>query len=182
MTDDLHTILNGISNGPKVNAIHCLIRFVEMNLVMFNVALSQYDQVVAHDTRTNALKSSMSFFSLITRHCWFLSTDIILLLTKVDLFRERIRRVPLTTCFPNFQGDPHSYDEGCEYIARQFNMNNRSGTKSAKAGNSTTRMSPYYHFICGIERYSVQYAFEEVHALITAKNLNTNSRFGMTML
>ena len=47
---------------------------------------------------------SMKLFDSICNNKWFLNTSIILFLNKKDLFEEKIRRSPLTLCFPEYTG------------------------------------------------------------------------------
>lgn len=47
---------------------------------------------------------SMQLFSSICNSSWFLNTAMILFLNKKDLFAEKIERVNITTCFPEYEG------------------------------------------------------------------------------
>lgn len=47
---------------------------------------------------------SMKLFDSICNNKWFVETSIILFLNKKDLFEEKIRRSPLTICFPEYNG------------------------------------------------------------------------------
>ena len=47
---------------------------------------------------------SMKLFDSICNNKWFVDTSIILFLNKKDLFEEKIRKSPLTICFPEYSG------------------------------------------------------------------------------
>lgn len=47
---------------------------------------------------------SMKLFDSICNNKWFTDTSIILFLNKKDLFEEKIKKSPLTICFPEFTG------------------------------------------------------------------------------
>lgn len=47
---------------------------------------------------------SMKLFDSICNNKWFTDTSIILFLNKKDLFEEKIRKSPLTLCFPEYTG------------------------------------------------------------------------------
>jgi len=47
---------------------------------------------------------SMQLFSSICNSSWFINTAMILFLNKKDLFLEKIQRVNITTCFPDYKG------------------------------------------------------------------------------
>lgn len=50
------------------------------------------------------MMESMKLFDSICNNKWFTDTSIILFLNKKDLFEEKIKKSPLTICFPEFQG------------------------------------------------------------------------------
>ena len=47
----------------------------------------------------------MKLFDSICNNKWFIDTSIILFLNKKDLFEEKIKRSPLTICFPEYTGN-----------------------------------------------------------------------------
>ena len=47
---------------------------------------------------------SMKLFDSICNNEWFVRTSVILFLNKKDLFDEKIRKSPLTLCFPEYSG------------------------------------------------------------------------------
>ena len=52
----------------------------------------------------NRMMESMKLFDSICNNRWFTETSIILFLNKKDLFEEKIKKSPLTTCFPEYTG------------------------------------------------------------------------------
>ena len=50
------------------------------------------------------MMESMKLFDSICNNKWFVDTSIILFLNKKDLFEEKIRKSPLTICFPEYSG------------------------------------------------------------------------------
>lgn len=81
--------------------IHC---FDSVTAVMFCVALSEYDQVLREDATQNRMKESLLLFDEVSNSHWFKNTSFILFLNKTDLFKEKIGRVDLTCCWPNYTG------------------------------------------------------------------------------
>ncbi len=53
----------------------------------------------------NRMHESMKLFDSICNNKWFTDTSIILFLNKKDLFEEKIRRSPLTICYPEYSGE-----------------------------------------------------------------------------
>ena len=81
--------------------IHC---FDCVTAVIFCASLSEYDQVLREDDSQNRMKESILLFDEICNSPWFRDTTFLLFLNKTDLFREKIPRVPLSVCFPDFPG------------------------------------------------------------------------------
>lgn len=52
----------------------------------------------------NRMHESMKLFDSICNNKWFIDTSIILFLNKKDLFGEKIKKSPLTICFPEYTG------------------------------------------------------------------------------
>ncbi|OMO56762.1 Guanine nucleotide binding protein (G-protein), alpha subunit [Corchorus capsularis] len=70
--------------------------FEDVGMVIFSVALSDYDQFSADGT--NKMLLSRKFFESIVTHPTFDQMDFLLILNKYDLFEEKIERVPLSQC------------------------------------------------------------------------------------
>ncbi len=52
----------------------------------------------------NRMHESMKLFDSICNNKWFTDTSIILFLNKKDLFEEKIKKSPLTICYPEYAG------------------------------------------------------------------------------
>jgi len=50
------------------------------------------------------MQESLKLFDSICNNKWFTDTSIILFLNKKDLFEEKIKKSPLTFCFPEYSG------------------------------------------------------------------------------
>ncbi|PSS36437.1 Extra-large guanine nucleotide-binding protein like [Actinidia chinensis var. chinensis] len=101
--------------------------FEDVRLVIFCVALSDYDQYAINGdgALVNKMLLSKKFFENIVTHPTFDQMNFLLILNKFDLFEEKIERVPLTQCdwFNNF----------CPVISRQrsnININNINSNPS----------------------------------------------------
>jgi len=82
--------------------------FQDVTAVIFCVALSEYDLKLYEDDTTNRMHESLKLFKEICNTKWFANTSMILFLNKKDLFGEKIKKVNLSVCFPEYTG-------GCEY-------------------------------------------------------------------
>lgn len=76
--------------------------FICFSIFLFYFA--GYDLVLAEDEEMNRMIESLKLFDSICNSKWFVETSIILFLNKKDLFEEKIKRSPLTICFPEYTG------------------------------------------------------------------------------
>uniref|UniRef100_A0A663MYC8 G protein subunit alpha 14 n=1 Tax=Athene cunicularia TaxID=194338 RepID=A0A663MYC8_ATHCN len=58
--------------------------------IIFLVALSEYDQVLAEYDNENQMEDSKTLFKTIITYPWFLNSSVILFLNKKDLLEEKI--------------------------------------------------------------------------------------------
>lgn len=52
----------------------------------------------------NRMYESLKLFDSICNNKWFTNTSIILFLNKKDIFEEKIKKSPLSICFPEYTG------------------------------------------------------------------------------
>ncbi|KAB0407375.1 hypothetical protein E2I00_016741 [Balaenoptera physalus] len=77
-----------------------------------------------------------------------------------DLLAQKIRRIPLTVCFPEYSGQ-NTYEEAAVYIQRQFeDLNRNKETKEI-----------YSHFTCATDTSNIQFVFDAVTDVIIQNNL-----------
>ncbi|KAG1686112.1 Guanine nucleotide-binding protein G(i) subunit alpha [Nymphon striatum] len=147
----------GGQRSERKKWIHC---FEGVTAIIFCVALSGYDLVLAEDEEVNRMTESMKLFDSICNNKWFVDTSIILFLNKKDLFEEKIQRSPLTICFPEFTGN-NTFEEAAAYIQMKFeNLNKRKDTKEI-----------YTHFTCATDTNNIQFVFDAVTDVIIKNNL-----------
>jgi len=128
--------------------------------IIFCVALSGYDLVLAEDEEMNRMIESMKLFDSICNSKWFVETSIILFLNKKDLFKEKILRSPLSICFPEYKG-PNTFEDAAAYIKQKFEyLNKRREEKEI-----------YAHFTCATDTTNIQFVFEAVTDVFIKSNL-----------
>uniref|UniRef100_A0A0N5A0H5 Guanine nucleotide-binding protein G(I) subunit alpha n=1 Tax=Parastrongyloides trichosuri TaxID=131310 RepID=A0A0N5A0H5_PARTI len=147
----------GGQRSERKKWIHC---FEGVTAIIFCAALSEYDMLLAEED-ANRMVESMRLFDSISNNRWFNDTSIILFLNKKDLFEEKIKRSPLTKCFPEYKG-ANTYEEAAAYIQLQFeNINKR------KDGHKEI----YTHFTCATDTNNVRFVFDAVTDIIMNENL-----------
>jgi guanine nucleotide-binding protein G(i) subunit alpha len=147
----------GGQRSERKKWIHC---FEGVTAIIFCVALSGYDLVLAEDEEMNRMTESMKLFDSICNNKWFVETSIILFLNKKDLFEEKISKSPLTICFPEYTGS-NTYEEAAAYIKMKF--------ESQKKQKTTKEI--YTHFTCATDTNNIQFVFDAVTDVIIKNNL-----------
>ncbi|XP_014219750.1 guanine nucleotide-binding protein G(i) subunit alpha [Copidosoma floridanum] len=149
----------GGQRSERKKWIHC---FEDVTAIIFCVALSEYDLVLAEDEEMNRMIESMKLFDSICNSKWFVDTSIILFLNKKDLFAEKIFKSPLTVCFPEYKGQ-NTFEECTAYIQMKFeDLNKRKEQKQM-----------YTHLTCATDTDNIQFVFDAITDIIIANNLSS---------
>jgi len=147
----------GGQRNERKKWIHC---FENVTAVIFVVGISAYDQVLFEDEQTNRMIEALTLFDEICNSKWFQNTSMILFLNKMDLFQEKIQRVPLTTCFQNYQGKPGDEKTASEFIRDQFVEKNTQPKKKI-----------YAHFTTATNTKNISHVFVAVKDIIISRSL-----------
>jgi GTPase SAR1 family protein len=97
--------------------IHC---FDGVTAILFIAAISAYDQTLYEDANVNRMHESLDVWADIVNNPNFKRTPIILFLNKHDLFLEKIPKVKLNVCFPEYEGKAGDSHAAEEYIRQKF--------------------------------------------------------------
>lgn len=137
--------------------IHC---FSDTKAVVVIVGINEYDQTLAEQSEVNRMHEALKLFSDICNSRWFENTTMILFLNKVDLFAEKIKRVPLQKCFPDYNG-PNTFESTTQFIAQKFIATNKCPNKRI-----------YTHLTCATDTECVNYIFTSVLDTIVSEQIN----------
>ena len=102
--------------------VHC---FENVTSIIYCVALNEYDQVLSEESNKNRTMESLVLFDRIVNSRWFTRTSIIFFLNKVDLFRAKLSRSPLSNYFPDYSGG-NDVNRAAKYFLWRFNQVNRA--------------------------------------------------------
>jgi len=141
----------GGQRSERKKWMHC---FQEVTAVIFCVALSEYDLKLYEDDETNRMHESLKLFREICNSKWFTETSIILFLNKRDLFDDKIKRVDITVCFPEYKGGKN-YDNAVAYIKDKFLAENQNPKKHI-----------YTHVTCATDTDNISVVFNAVKDII----------------
>ncbi|KAJ3016922.1 guanine nucleotide-binding protein subunit alpha [Thoreauomyces humboldtii] len=131
--------------------IHC---FEKVTAVVFLVAISEYDQHLVEDKSVNRIQEALALFDSICNSRWFVKANMILFLNKIDLFKEKIQKVPLSNYFEDYKGGS-DYKSASEYMAKRFRRLNQSPTKDV-----------FVHFTCATDTSAMKFVLDAVNVMI----------------
>jgi len=147
----------GGQRSERKKWINC---FDDVTAVIFCVALSEYDERLVEDIQVNRMQEAVTLFSEIANNPVFKNSAIVLFLNKSDLFRDKIKKVDLNKCFPDYKGG-NDYDKGCKFITEKFLSKNKDPEKMI-----------YPHITCATDTENVRVVFNTVRASILSKAMN----------
>ncbi|KAF9547334.1 GPA1 heterotrimeric G-protein alpha subunit [Agrocybe pediades] len=129
----------GGQRSERKKWIHC---FENVTALVFLVSLSEYDQMLYEDESANRMQEALTLFDSVYNSRWFVKTSIILFLNKIDLFSEKLPRLPLEEYFPDYQGGDN-YDAACDYLLHRFvSLNQSMATKQIHGHYTCTTDTP----------------------------------------
>lgn len=71
------------------------------------------------------MMESLVLFDSVVNSRWFMRTSIILFLNKVDLFKQKLAKSPLSTYFPDYSGG-NDVNRAAKYLLFRFDQVNRA--------------------------------------------------------
>lgn len=120
---NIHMYDVGGQRSERKKWIHC---FDNVTLIIFCVALSEYDQVLLEENNQNRMAESLVLFESVINSQWFARTSVVLFLNKIDVFTEKLPYSPLENYFPDYTGGS-DINKAAKYILWRFNQANRTG-------------------------------------------------------
>jgi GTPase SAR1 family protein len=93
--------------------------FQDVTAVIFVVSLSEFDQTCYEDDITNRMTESLELFSETVNNSHFANSTILLFFNKIDIFREKIKKVELSNWFKDYKGS-NTFEDGIAYISSKY--------------------------------------------------------------
>ncbi|CAH7669927.1 guanine nucleotide binding protein, alpha [Phakopsora pachyrhizi] len=146
----------GGQRSERKKWIHC---FENVNVLIFFVAINEYDQVLYEDESVNRMAEAATLFDSICNSQWFRQTQMILFFNKIDLFKVKLSTSPLSKRFPDYTGD-NSYESAAKFIHRNFLQLCRDPNKDIIT-----------HFTCATDSQQISVVLAGVQESILRKNL-----------
>jgi len=138
--------------------------FEHINLLIFVVAIDQYNQKMFEDKTKNRITDSLELFEAIASNKFFKDKDIVLFLNRSDLFKQKISHVPLSVCdeFLDYKGKEGDWEEAFQEIKKKFLERNTNKARHVKV-----------HLTCTIDTEQVKVIFDTVRLGIIKKVVDT---------
>jgi len=150
----------GGQRSERKKWLHC---FGSVTAVIFLTAINEFDMVLEEDSKTNRLVESLKLWKALTSSQFFKTTPFILFLNKSDLFHDKIKKIPLSEVFEDYEafanglpGNLSEFDKGWKYVAKQY-QNHFSGSIF------------YPHVTCAIDTKNCQKVFDAVRETLMRK-------------
>jgi len=153
----------GGQRSERKKWLHC---FQDVTSVIYCSALSEFDLKLYEDDSTNRMMESLQLFGEVCNNKWFVNTAMILFLNKKDLFAEKIKKVDLNVCFPQYQGGK-DFDKATSYIKERF-----------LAENKNPRKHIYVHVTCATDTDNINVVFNAVKDIILQGIINDSGLSG----
>jgi len=147
----------GGQRSERKKWMHC---FEDVTAVIFCVAMSEYDLKLYEDDSTNRMQESLKLFKEVCQNKWFIDASIILFLNKKDLFEDKLKRVDLSVCFPEYSGGS-DLAKASAYIEEQFRAQNQNAGKQI-----------YPHVTCATDTSNIQHVFDSVKDTVIQNAIN----------
>ncbi|KAH6871286.1 heterotrimeric G protein alpha subunit A [Coprinopsis sp. MPI-PUGE-AT-0042] len=146
----IHMFDVGGQRSERKKWIHC---FESVTSIIFCTALSEYDQVLREEKTQNRMVESLVLFESVINSRWFSRTSIIFFLNKIDVFKNKLPKVPLERYFPEYAGGT-DINKAAKYILWKFMQANRA------------RLSVYPHLTQATDTTNIQLVFTTVKETI----------------
>ncbi|KAJ6233009.1 g protein alpha i subunit [Anaeramoeba flamelloides] len=136
-------------------------QFEECTILLYLVAMNEYNQTLYEKEGINRLHESLNLFKKISNMVFFRHTNCVILFNKMDLFEEKIKKYDLKKCFDDYH-DGNDLDCAKEFIKNKFYQ---------VAKNKNRQI--FIHFMCAIQTENIKVIIRAVQTSIITKLTNT---------
>ncbi|KAJ6231293.1 g protein alpha i subunit [Anaeramoeba flamelloides] len=129
-------------------------QFENVDLLIYIVALSEYDQKLFENLDINRLRESLELFGKISNNNYFENKNCVLFFNKIDLFEDKIKTVDLKQCFPDYNGG-FDFEAGKHFIKQKF---------IEKSENSKRNI--FSHFTCATNTKNIERVIDAINITV----------------
>ena len=117
---------------------------------------------MVEDSKQIRMMESILLFDETVNSRFFRNTPIIIFFNKDDIFREKIQKIDLTCCFPEYKGGKN-YDKAINYIHEQFVNVDKNKSRQI-----------FTHITCATDTKAIKVVIEAVKNIILRQVLFEN--------
>jgi GTPase SAR1 family protein len=136
--------------------IHC---FEGVTAILFVVAVSEFDQLLYEDDKTNRIDEALKVFEETINSQWLRNTPVILFFNKRDVLAEKLKTVKLKNFFKNYV-DENTLERAVKYFKHLFISSNANSDRDI-----------YCYESCAVSEKNVENIFKALSAIVLTKNL-----------
>jgi len=130
--------------------------------IIFFASLSEYDQKLREDESKWRLADTLSLWEEIMKVPELAGKPTILMLNKVDIFKQKVQKKGIDCFFPEYKGPAGDWEAAADYIKKQY-LNRLGGSKE--------QINVLVHFICAVDTTHVERIWGSLRELLLKKAL-----------
>ncbi|KAK5971513.1 G-protein alpha subunit [Trichostrongylus colubriformis] len=111
---DNHTFQLFDIGGQRIDRRKWATMYDGIDAIFFCIAISEYNQMMEEDPEMNRLQDALAMLEKISGEEKFQKTPLLLFLNEIDVFREKLKMMPLKDHWPEYNGS--SADDALEFV------------------------------------------------------------------
>ncbi|KAL8283389.1 hypothetical protein RQP46_005799 [Phenoliferia psychrophenolica] len=148
----------GGQRSERKKWIHC---FEGVNVLLFLVAVSEYDQTLFEDESVSRMDEAMALFEATSNSRWFSTSSVVLFFNKIDLLEEKLPKSSLKAAMPRYAGDDLSFPQALEFFHQTF------------SALYTQKRPLYHHFVTATDTNLVKKVTDVVSDTVARNMMET---------
>ncbi|ETO26439.1 hypothetical protein RFI_10696 [Reticulomyxa filosa] len=146
--------------------------FHDIDVVVYVMSLSGYDQTTFEDISVKCYDESFAVFTQLSETDVFENTDFVVFLNKIDLFQEKLKSTPFTVYDPSFdKSSQHNPEKIVHYVQNRFEQ-----IWSKDVDELSTRMRTlFFHLTCSLDTKVMQTVIADVHHSLIKREMDKAS-------
>ncbi|KAJ6245568.1 guanine nucleotide-binding protein g(o) subunit alpha [Anaeramoeba flamelloides] len=135
--------------------------FEDVDILIFVIALDSYSQKLFEEHSVNRMTECLSVFEQTVNNEFFKKKRLVILLNKIDLFKEKLKKVKIKEAFPDYEGE-NDFEHTSEYFKNKF----LDIVNQKKRSVST-------HLTCGTDTVMIEKIFDDIRVSIMEKFISS---------
>ncbi|KAJ3319537.1 hypothetical protein HDV06_006270 [Boothiomyces sp. JEL0866] len=94
--------------------------FDHVHTVLFVMSLASYDQYLMEDPTINRMVDALVLFEQMVNHKLLQKQNFVLFMNKKDIYETKIKKVLISSYFPEYSDKPYSVSKGVAFFKKKF--------------------------------------------------------------